>query len=571
MAGTYRIGPKRIADAFARIEGDLLESMMRNLERHHVDEVGSGYEWTQWQAAQIAELEQFTRSAGFRYGPEFDRLNAEIDSAIAEAYATGYADEEARLLKAAAQGAEIERQDGFLRMPKERVDALIGATRYDMMKAEYATLRKAEDIYRQTIFTAQLYATTGATTYAKAIDMATHDFIAMGVNGIRYKNGSWHGIEEYSRMAVRTATKRAALYAEGDARKGWGVHTIFVNYRADACPECMQWIGRVLIDDVYSGGTAEESKETGYPLLSDAMAQGLFHPNCRDTSSTYFEGISDLPERPTAAEKARGEAREAEEQRLDQAEDNAKKYSMLEKLSLDMDDKRHYGELADKWEGRAEQVAQALERPKRGQIENPLWHLGMSGEELDKYNEWALDQIMADTGYTRDEAARLQEAMIEYFGGDYNKFTRGEAAEMVETINRGLEKMPVFDGTLYRGMWFDDRPDRAAAFRAFRGLVPGDTIQMVNGSVSSWADNMKNARGFASTWDQSANSVILICDENRTAVGIQHISKFGSSEGEALAPGTARWEVVSVDVQRKPSKRPRRTDGSIVTIHVREV
>lgn len=350
-----------ISKAFARIEDELLESMMRNMERHQVEEASSGIEWDQWQAAQIAELERYARDNGLRYGPEFDRLNSKMEDAIARAYESGRGEAEARMLQAAAQGADIERQQGFLRMPRERMDALIRATHDDMMRAEHATLRKASDIYRRTIFDAQVYATSGAGTYAKAIDMATHDFIAKGVNGIRYRNGSWHGIEEYSRMAVRTATKRAAMVAEGDARKDWGVHTIFVNYRADACPECMEWIGRVLIDDVYGGGTAEESKETGYPLLSDAMAQGLFHPNCRDTSSTYFEGISDLPERPTAAEKARGEAREAEEQRLDQAEDNAERYRRLERFSLDMEDKRHYSELANDAEQRVDELQSGID------------------------------------------------------------------------------------------------------------------------------------------------------------------------------------------------------------------
>lgn len=354
-----------ISKAFARIEDELLASMMRNLERHTVDEAAEGFQWTQWQAYQIAELERYARANGLRYGPEFDRLNSKMEEAIRKAYESGRSEAEADMLLFARfmedEGApDPGRAQGFLRMPKERMDALVRATHDDMMRAEYATLRKAEDIYRRTIFDAQVYATSGAGTYAKAIDMATHDLIARGVNGIRYRNGSWHGIEEYSRMAVRTATKRAAMVAEGDARKDWGVHTIFVNYRVDACPECMEWMGRVLIDDVYGGGTAEESKSTGYPLLSDAMAQGLFHPNCRDTSSTYFEGVSELPEKPTKREKIRGMIRESYENDLDRAEDDAERYRRLEHFSLDMEDRRHYAELADDADQRASSAMKAL-------------------------------------------------------------------------------------------------------------------------------------------------------------------------------------------------------------------
>lgn len=356
MAGEFDTTSEDIAEAFARIEDDLLRSMMRNLGRHGAMEEAEGFQWPQWQAREIAELERYARRNSLRYGPEFDRLNARMDKAVKAAYAQGYADEEARMLEAALQGADIAKGP-VLRLPEERMDAIVRATHDDMVRAEYATLRRSRDIYRKTIFDAQVYATSGATTYGKAIDMAVGDFLVKGIDGITYRNGSRHSIVEYSRMAVRTAAKRAALTAEGDARKDWGVHTVFVNHRADACPECMAWVGRVLVDDVYGGGTAEEARESGYPLLSEAMAQGLFHPNCKDTCSTYFEGISQLPAKPTKAERARAEAAEAEEQRYDAAALNAERYGRASLMALDMDDRRHYAELAGAWQGRAEEAA----------------------------------------------------------------------------------------------------------------------------------------------------------------------------------------------------------------------
>ena len=366
MAGEYTLDAEAVSKAFARIEDELLGSMVRNLSSHRAEEDAAGIDWAQWQAAQIAELEAYARDNALRFGPAFDALNERMDDMIAGAYSQGYAAQEAAILAAIRQGAEVAQQEGFLRMPRERMDALIRATHSDMMRAEHATLRQAQDVYRQTIFAAQVYATSGAGTYGKAIDMATRDFVAKGINGIRYRDGSMHSIREYSQMAVRTATKRAAMVAEGDARRAWGVHTIFVNYRTDACPECMEWVGRVLIDDVYSGGTAEEANEAGYPLLSEAMAQGLFHPNCRDTSSTYFEGISELPERPTEAERARAEAREAEEQRLDAAENNAERYERLARFSMDMGDRADAQARAGEWEARAMEAAVALAQPEEG-------------------------------------------------------------------------------------------------------------------------------------------------------------------------------------------------------------
>ncbi|MDQ9892119.1 phage minor capsid protein, partial [Acinetobacter baumannii] len=63
----------------------------------------------------------------------------------------------------------------------------------------------ANDQYRKIIFNAQVYANTGAGTYEQAVDMATKDFLAAGINCIEYANGSRHNIKEYARMAIRTA------------------------------------------------------------------------------------------------------------------------------------------------------------------------------------------------------------------------------------------------------------------------------------------------------------------------------------------------------------------------------
>ena len=34
-----------------------------------------------------------------------------------------------------------------------------------------------------------------------------------------------------------------------------------------------------------------------YPFMSSAIAAGLYHPRCKDSHTTYFEGISTPPEK----------------------------------------------------------------------------------------------------------------------------------------------------------------------------------------------------------------------------------------------------------------------------------
>lgn len=114
--------------------------------------------------------------------------------------------------------------------------------------------------------------------------------MAAGIQCIQYKNGSMHRIEEYAGMAIRTASKRAYLTGEGEKRKEWGCHLVIMNKRGNPCPKCLPFVGKILIDDVWSGGS---SKDGSYPLMSSAMAAGLYHPGTVKTAiqHTFLESV----------------------------------------------------------------------------------------------------------------------------------------------------------------------------------------------------------------------------------------------------------------------------------------
>ena len=172
----------------------------------------------------------------------------------------------------------------------------------DLKKAQHAVLRRMDDVYRKTVYNAQFQMAAGAKTLDQAIDLATKQFLEKGIDCIEYKNGRRMNIASYAEMALRAASHRAMLLGEGKKRDEWGIHTVVVSAHANTCPLCAPWQGKVLIDDIFSSGTREEAESLGYPLLSEAMRAGLLHPNCRHTISTYFPGITQLPEVPDTAE-----------------------------------------------------------------------------------------------------------------------------------------------------------------------------------------------------------------------------------------------------------------------------
>lgn len=195
----------------------------------------------------------------------------------------------------------------------------------DMKEVQGAIWRRMDDIYRQTIYKAEMFMAAGAKTLDQAIDLATKEFLNGGIDCIEYKNGRRVNIASYAEMALRTASQRAVFLAEGKKRDEWGIHTIFVSAHANTCPKCEPWQGKVLVDDVFSSGTAAEAAELGVSLLSTAMKAGLLHPNCRHTLATYFPGITILPKVPDGKKAVKTYEAEQKQRALERAIRKAKR------------------------------------------------------------------------------------------------------------------------------------------------------------------------------------------------------------------------------------------------------
>lgn len=340
--------------AFRAIEEELLASMIRNLANHRAQETAEGIQWSQWQVEQLAALERYKKRNRKKLPAVFAEINAEIQRAILLQRAAGQADQEISILEAAKLGRKLGKaakqgamEGSFQDINDRKLNALLQATTHDMEQAEHAILRRANDAYRKIIFNAQVYANTGAGTYEKAVDMATRDFLRSGIQCVVYKDGSQHSLSDYADMALRTASKRAYLQGEGERRQEWGISTVIVNKRGGACPKCARFCGKVFIDDVWSGGKAEDGN---YPLLSSAIAAGLYHPRCKDAHSTYFPGLTEVDEPWTTVELKRLEGKERAEQRQQYAQRQAERYDRLARYSLDTENQERYASLVDKWE-----------------------------------------------------------------------------------------------------------------------------------------------------------------------------------------------------------------------------
>ena len=353
-----------IGEAFQKIEEEMIASMSRNLKRHLLKEKEEGLNYSMWQAEQLSALNNYRKDNKKKFEDYFSTIDEQIESVLNKAYEYGEMDQEIAILEAIQDGYKIYNYNGaksvraqFFKINERKMNALIKATQRDMAKAEVAMLRRANDEYRKIIFNTEVFYNSGAGTLTQCIDMATKDFLSRGIACIEYANGTRVGIDVYASMALRTAQTRAYLQGEATKRDEWGINTVIVNRRGVACPKCLQWVGKVYYDDVW--GNSEIPNPPKYKRLSEAIAGGLYHPNCKDVHTTFFEDVSEPPKPLTKAEEAEANRVYNLEQQQRYNERQIRKYKRLVQGSVDSENQLKYQKKLEVWQARQSQFVKA--------------------------------------------------------------------------------------------------------------------------------------------------------------------------------------------------------------------
>lgn len=341
-----------IRQIFSDMEMDLIKSMKRNLKRHELDEEEEGKEWEQWQQRKLQDIQQYrkeTRQISKKYEPEVKKA---AEEEVKGSWRRG-ADRVKNTVKSlwnkiTGKKPDIEPEDGsdrsFFKLNEKRVNALADAAQNNLQIARHAMLRQADDVYRQTIYKSQVYLNSGAASLNQAIDMATKEFLEKGFDNITYANGRRVNIASYAEMALRTSSQRAVFAGEGAKRDQLGIRTVVISSHGNCSKLCLPYQGKVFIDDVYSGGSAADGN---YPLLSTAIAGGLFHPNCRHNMTTFIVGTSSLPK---PVDNDRAVSRYQAEQKQRYMERQIRKYKRLEAGSVDEENQANYKAKIRQWQ-----------------------------------------------------------------------------------------------------------------------------------------------------------------------------------------------------------------------------
>lgn len=477
-----------IKKVMEEIELQLIASMKRTLWSHKEDEKTKGFDWPQWQALKIKQFEDYKKANKEIFNNNTKGLNRYLYKHIKEQFKEGAG----RTNKQAIQSGIIRKEDSqlggsFFGLNHRKLDALIESTKSDMKDVKYATLRMANDQYRQIIYKAQVFANTGAGTVKQAIDMASKDFFARGFNCIEYSNGSRHNIADYCDMAIRTANKRANLMGEGEMRKKLGNPLVYISKHGGACDKCTPWEGRVYIDDVWSGGTEKDGK---YPLLSTAISGGLFHPRCHHGISTYYEDINEEPEEVTKAKHNHN----AEDKYTQYLQQRQKQYQRLAAGSLLPENILNY-------QNKAEELQNQIESSK----------IGLSNDE-----QYAINQYISSESYKINELLR-------------NNLKLDDIQEnIVKQLDKALDKCRNYNGNIVRVL---DITDKKELERFIHMNVLNKPI-MFNEYLS-----------FSSKSKYNENANVVIYTVSNKAKDLRN---FNPDESEILYPRNSRFIVENI-------------------------
>lgn len=234
-------------------------------------------------------------------------------------------------------------------------------------------------------------------------------------------------------MAIKTANKRAYLRGEGEERAKYGLSLVVVNSRQGGCPDCARYIGRVFIDDVYSNG---KKSDGDYPLLSTAIAEGLFHPRCKDSTSTHYPELDDLSGPLSDDELAELDRQRGLEEKQKYAERQAQRFDRRAKYSLDEDNKKFAKARADEWHDRALKLGDS------------------NGTET-----VAKQSKETDIPMTTEKIKDLQERLSKIGIRNVNNIETLETPTVIEPFVNQLEKLSKDYGKMFFRLDVTDLPD----------------------------------------------------------------------------------------------------------------
>jgi hypothetical protein len=185
------------------------------------------------------------------------------------------------------------------------INRMVYALTSKLLGTHVRILRWDLDAYREVMAKMMLTGTlTGRETRLRTAQRAWEELLARGITGFTDKRGRRWDLASYVEMASRTGTAQAAVQGGLDRLGVAGIDLVVVSDAPQECARCRPWEGKVLARSGPPGvrhvqvlhGTQDRNVTVHVAgTVSEAVAAGLMHPNCRHSLSAYLPGATRLP------------------------------------------------------------------------------------------------------------------------------------------------------------------------------------------------------------------------------------------------------------------------------------
>ncbi len=209
-------------------------------------------------------------------------LEEHATSALSEAYEMG-AD------VAAVLGRPIATQPG-------KVARLVARFTAQLRGTFVPVIRSHVDVFQRAIGDSEALMQTGVIVRRDAVAQSVDRLVADGQDRFEDRSGRrWH-LDSYVRMAGRTAALQASVEGQLDGMVARGKDLVVISDSPRECELCRPWESKLLS---IAGNTATGTEVDGHVVdgtLAEAVAAGLWHPNCTHRADPFTPGLTRITE-----------------------------------------------------------------------------------------------------------------------------------------------------------------------------------------------------------------------------------------------------------------------------------
>lgn len=259
------------------IEGEILSLIKGQFEG--IKDVDVSTLGADWQAQMLSQAESLKSRFVGAFKARQGQIMQGLQTSLTNGFSVGISSSKREL---SAVGIDYPDKEYTLNDAKDGQNTILNAFN-SVMQAEAQAIS-----FALTAFVTGVGIIAGATSgkVAQVYDNTVVPELEKGLVGKVTKNGAHLELSSYVEGVTRETSQQALLMGESAVANAAGQYLVRISSHPSCCPKCQPYQGAILIDDVFADGKPDGVHE----LLSTAIANGLFHWNCRHKKTIWIPG-----------------------------------------------------------------------------------------------------------------------------------------------------------------------------------------------------------------------------------------------------------------------------------------